>query len=69
VSQVSLNDVVSAGGSVSAQVPTGTSAATYYLSVRFWQSGDPANTVRRQQYANGVNMTGGGDASISLTIN
>ncbi|MBS0577629.1 MAG: hypothetical protein JSR36_00040 [Proteobacteria bacterium] len=69
ISRVSLAGVVSSGGTVSASVPTGTPASIYFLSVRFWQSGDPANTLRRQWYPSGVNMSGGGNASIALTIN
>ncbi len=69
ISRVSLNGLISSGGIVSTTVPTGTPAATYYFTVRFWQSGDPAGTVRREWFPNGVNMTGGGNGSIALSIN
>jgi hypothetical protein len=69
ISRVSLNGVISAGGIVSTTVPSGTPASTYYFTVRFWQSGDPAGTLRRQWYANGVDLSGGGNGSIALSIN
>ena len=69
ISRVSLNGVISSGGIVSTTVPSGTPAATYYFTVRFWQSLDPAGTLRRQWYPNGVDLSGGGNGSIALSIN
>ncbi len=73
VSQVALTpSLLANGGAVSASVPSGTSAAKYYVSVRVWNAAvlakDPTQVVR-QWYPTLVDMSGGGNGSISFSIN
>jgi Domain of unknown function (DUF4382) len=73
VSQVPLTtSLLANGGAVSASVPSGTSAAKYYVSVRVWNAAvlatDPTQLVR-QWYPTLVDMSGGGNGSISFSIN
>jgi Domain of unknown function (DUF4382) len=69
VSRVSLGGVVASGGPVTVAVPAATSSAKYYVSVRVWNSSDPAGTLQRQWFPNLVDMSGGANGSIALTIN
>jgi len=70
VSHVPLSkNLLSNGGAVSAAVPSGTSAAKYYVSVRVWEASDPQHTVTRQSYPTLIDMSGGGNGSISFAIN
>jgi hypothetical protein len=58
------------GGSVQLTgVPGGTSTSIYYLTVRAWNSGDPAGTLTRQWYDTPVDLRAGGSASVQLTVN
>jgi hypothetical protein len=61
--------VAGSGGAVSAPVPAGTTAAKYYVSVRVWNSSDPAGTLSRQSIPTLVDMSAGGNGSISFSIN
>ena len=49
-------------------VPGGTPASVYYVTVRAWNSSDPAGTLTRQWYPTAVDVQGG-SASIGITLN
>jgi uncharacterized protein DUF4382 len=58
------------GGSVTVSgVPAQTSTALYYLSVRTWNSSDPARTLHRQWYPTAVDLRSSASGSMALTIN
>ncbi|MGP8034141.1 MAG: DUF4382 domain-containing protein [Steroidobacteraceae bacterium] len=58
------------GGSVQLTgVPGGASTSIYYLTVRAWNSSDPAGTLTRQWYETPVDLRAGGSASVQLTVN
>jgi hypothetical protein len=69
VSRVSLSGILASGGAVSAAVPSGTSSAKYLVSVRVWNSGDPAGTLKRQWYPTLVDMSATSTGSIAFSIN
>jgi hypothetical protein len=69
VSRVSLSGILTSGGAVSAAVPSGTSSAKYLVSVRVWNSSDPARTLKRQSYPTLVDMSGTSTGSIAFSIN
>jgi hypothetical protein len=69
VSQVPLSaSLLSNGGAVSAAVPSGTSAAKYFVSVRVWNTAD-LTKVTRQSIPTLIDMSGGGNGTISFSIN
>jgi len=47
-------------------VPSGTSSALYYLSVRVW---DSSGNVQRQSYPTAIDLRGGATGALPLTIN
>ena len=59
-----------AGGSVTVSgLPSETADAVYYVSVRAWNSSDPAGTLQRQWYPSVIDMTGSSRGAIVLTVN
>ena len=57
------------GGTVQlAGVPGGTPGSVYYLTVRAWNSSDPAGTLTRQWYSQALDLRSAGSANVSLTI-
>jgi hypothetical protein len=57
------------GGTVTASVPSGTSAAYYYLSVRVWNSRNPAGTLSRQSFPTVLDLRSSSSATLPVTIN
>lgn len=61
------------GGSVSLSLPAGTSSALYYVSVRAWNSSDPApkpdGSLERQWYGTAIDLRSTSSGSVSLTVN
>jgi hypothetical protein len=51
-----------------AGVPGGTPGSVYYLTVRAWNSSDPAGTLTRQWYSQALYLRSAGSANMSLTI-
>lgn len=59
-----------AGGSATvSELPAETADAVYYVSVRAWNSSDPAGTLQRQWYPSVIDMTGSARGAIVLTVN
>jgi uncharacterized protein DUF4382 len=50
-------------------VPADTPAAVYYVTVRVWNSSDPAGTLQRQSYPGVIDMTASARGTIALTVN
>ncbi|HKD53874.1 MAG TPA: hypothetical protein VKB72_06600, partial [Steroidobacteraceae bacterium] len=71
VAAVSLNSALSqGGGSVGfSSLPAGTPTSLYYLSVRVWNSRNPADTLQRQWYPNPIDMRSNLSGALDLTIN
>ncbi|HXW75560.1 MAG TPA: DUF4382 domain-containing protein [Steroidobacteraceae bacterium] len=58
------------GGSVAVNgLPAESPGAVYYVSVRAWNSSDPAGTLQRQWYPSVIDMTGSTSSAIVLTVN
>jgi hypothetical protein len=59
-----------AGATITASgLPTGTSAALYYVAVRAWNSRDASGTLQRQSYPTAIDLRGSATAAAQLTIN
>ena len=59
-----------AGGTVQLTgVPGGAPGNVYYVTVRAWNSSNPAGTLTRQWYPTALDLRGAGSASIDLTVN
>jgi Domain of unknown function (DUF4382) len=59
-----------AGGTVTVSgVPAETPTALYYLSVRAWNSSDPATTLQRQWYDTALDLRSSASGSTELTVN
>jgi hypothetical protein len=59
-----------AGATVTASaLPTGTSAALYYVTVRAWNSRDATGTLWRQSYPTAIDLRGSATGAVQLTIN
>jgi uncharacterized protein DUF4382 len=72
VATASLDGVFAsgAGGTVTVNnLPAETPAALYYVSVRAWNSSDPATTVHRQWYDTAVDLRSSASGTSELTIN
>ncbi|HUL18995.1 MAG TPA: DUF4382 domain-containing protein [Steroidobacteraceae bacterium] len=70
VASVALDSVLArGGGTVSATVPAGTPAAYYYLSVRVWNSRNPAGTLSRQSFPTVLDLRASSSATLPVTIN
>ena len=55
------------------RLPAGTgggagNAALYYLTVRAWNSSDPAGTSHRQWYSTPIDLRNGNATAVQLTI-
>ncbi|HEY0768197.1 MAG TPA: DUF4382 domain-containing protein [Steroidobacteraceae bacterium] len=50
-------------------VPSGTSAALYYVAIRAWNSRDASGTLRRQSYPTAIDLRGSVAGTVQLTIN
>lgn len=62
--------LASGGGTVQVTgIPGGTAASLYYLTVRAWNSSDPAGTLSRQWYSTPVDLRGASSANAQLTLN
>jgi uncharacterized protein DUF4382 len=60
----------SAGAAIIAGgLPTGTSAARYYVAVRAWNSRDATGTLQRQSYPTAIDLRGSATGAVQLTIN
>ena len=57
------------GGTVAASVPAGTPSSYYYLSVRVWNSRNPAGTLSRQSFATVLDLRSSSSATLPVTIN
>ena len=70
VASAALDAVIKAGGTVKmSSVPGGTPGSLYYVTVRAWNSADPAASLTRQWYPDAVDLRTGSSASVQLTIN
>ena len=70
VASVPLDTVLThGGGTVTASVPAGTSASYYYLSVRVWNSRNPAGTLSRQSFPTVLDLRSSSSATLPVTIN
>jgi hypothetical protein len=59
-----------AGATITASgLPTGTSAARYYVAVRAWNSRDASGTLQRQSYPTAIDLRGSATGAVQLTIN
>jgi Domain of unknown function (DUF4382) len=69
VASVPLDTVLSKrGGTVAATVPAGTPSSFYYLSVRVWNSSNPANTLSRQSFPTMLDLRSSSSATLPVTI-
>jgi hypothetical protein len=50
-------------------LPTGTSAALYYVAVRAWNSRDATGTLQRQSYPTAIDLRGSATGAVQVTIN
>ncbi len=70
VASVPLDTVLTqGGGTVAATVPAGTPSSYYYLSVRVWNSRNPAGTLSRQSFPTVLDLRSGSSAALPVTIN
>jgi hypothetical protein len=70
VASVPLDTVLSkGGGTVAVTVPAGTPSSNYYLSVRVWNSSNPANTLSRQSFPTVLDLRSSSSATLPVTIN
>jgi len=59
-----------AGASITVNgLPSGTSAARYYVAVRAWNSRDATGTLQRQSYPTAIDLRGSATGAVQLTIN
>ena len=62
--------VAGAGATITVNgLPSGTSAALYYIAVRAWNSRDPPGTLQRQSYPTAVDLRGSATGAVQVTIN
>ncbi|HEY4747420.1 MAG TPA: hypothetical protein VIH38_07635, partial [Steroidobacteraceae bacterium] len=54
---------------IASGLPTGTSAARYYVAVRAWNSRDATGTLQRQSYPTAIDLRGSATGAVQLTIN
>jgi hypothetical protein len=54
---------------IASGLPTGTSAARYYVAVRVWNSRDATGTLQRQSYPTAIDLRGSAAGAVQLTIN
>ena len=54
---------------IASGLPTGTSAARYYVAVRAWNSRDAPGTLQRQSYPTAIDLRGSATGAVQLTIN
>jgi hypothetical protein len=54
---------------ITSGLPTGTSAARYYVAVRAWNSRDATGTLQRQSYPTAIDLRGSATGAVQLTIN
>jgi hypothetical protein len=69
VATASLDAVLASGGSVSTVVPAGNPASYYYVSVRVWNSRNPAGTLSRQWYPGVIDLRTGTSGTLPVTVN
>jgi hypothetical protein len=70
VAQVPLTAaLLSSGGNVSATVPAGTASSLYYLSVRVWNTSNPAATLVRRWFDTAADLRTTTSISVPVTIN
>jgi hypothetical protein len=50
-------------------LPTGNSAALYYVAVRAWNSRDATGTLQRQSYPTAIDLRGSATGAVQVTIN
>ena len=50
-------------------LPSGTSAALYYVAVRAWNSRDASATLQRQSYPTAIDLRGSATGAVQVTIN
>lgn len=69
IASAPIDAALGAGGTVPLTgVPGGTPTSVYYVTVRAWNSSDPAGTLTRQWYSTALDLRGAGSASIDLTV-
>ena len=70
VASAALDSVIGLGGTVQVSgIPGGTAASLYYLTVRAWNSSDPAAIFTRQWYSTPVDLRSASSANAQLTVN
>jgi len=71
VASASLNAAFAQGGrgTITVGVPAETSASLYYLTVRAWNSTDPAGTLQLQWYPTSIDLRSTATGSTELTVN
>jgi len=70
VAQVPLAaSLLASGGNVSATVPAGTASSLYYVSVRVWNTTNPASTLLRQWFDTPADLRSTTSISVPVTIN
>ncbi len=71
IASAPLDAALAAGGGTVqlAGVPAGTPTSVYYVSVRAWNSGDPAGTLTRQWYPAAVDLRSASSANVQVSIN
>jgi len=69
VAAVALDPVLAQGGSATVNVPAGTGSSVYYVSVRAWNTRDPAGTLARQWYPGLIDLRSTSSSTVALTVN
>ncbi|MDE2138443.1 MAG: hypothetical protein KGJ68_13505, partial [Gammaproteobacteria bacterium] len=69
IASAPIDAAAGAGGTVQLTgLPGGTPGSVYYVTVRAWNSSNPARTLTRQWYPTALDLRGAGSASIDLTV-
>jgi hypothetical protein len=70
VASAPIDAALQAGGGIVqlAGVPGGTSSSVYYVSVRAWNSSDPALTLARQWYPDAIDLRSAAAANVALGV-
>jgi hypothetical protein len=70
IATASLNNVLAGGGGTVqlTSLPGGTSSSLFYVSVRAWNSSDPAGTLARQWSDTPVDLRSASSANVEVTV-
>lgn len=70
VASAPIDGTLQGGGTVTLSgVPGGTAGSIYYVTIRAWNSSNPAGTLTRQWYDTALDLSSASSASIQLTLN